>query len=71
MDLANAKKVSVAGNSGSGKSTQSRVIGKALEIEVFTVDKIYWQHGWKQTPHEEYKKIHEGRMIAILMKEAI
>ncbi|MDH5547687.1 MAG: hypothetical protein OEZ43_19085 [Gammaproteobacteria bacterium] len=60
MDLTRAKKISVVGNSGSGKSTLSRRLGKVFAIEVFTVDKIYWQQGWNMKPHKEYKKIHDA-----------
>ncbi len=59
LDLTTAKKISIVGNSGSGKSTLSRKLGKVLEIEVFTVDKVFWQRGWKQRPHEEYMEIHD------------
>lgn len=59
LNLAKAKKISVVGNSGSGKSTLSRLLGKKLGLEVFTVDKIYWQPGWNLRPHEEYKVIHD------------
>jgi adenylate kinase family enzyme len=60
LSLAKAKKISVVGNSGSGKSTLSRLLGKKLGLEVFTVDKVYWQPGWNLRPHEEYKVIHEA-----------
>jgi adenylate kinase family enzyme len=60
LSLAKAKKISVVGNSGSGKSTLSRLLGKKLGLEVFTVDKVYWQPGWNLRSHEEYKAIHEA-----------
>lgn len=60
LDLAKAKKISVVGNSGSGKSTLSRMLGKKLGLEVFTVDKVYWQPGWNLRPHEEYREIHDA-----------
>jgi adenylate kinase family enzyme len=60
LNLAKAKKISVVGNSGSGKSTLSRLLGKKLGLEVFTVDKVFWQPGWKLRPHEEYKIIHDA-----------
>ena len=59
LNLAKAKKFSVVGNSGSGKSTLSRLLGKKLELEVFTVDKVYWKPGWNLRPHEEFKVIHD------------
>jgi adenylate kinase family enzyme len=60
LNLAKAKKISVVGNSGSGKSTLSRLLGKKLGLEVFTVDKVYWQPGWNLRPHEEYQVIHDA-----------
>ena len=60
LNLAKAKKISVVGNSGSGKSTLSRLLGKKLGLEVFTVDKVYWQPGWNLRSHEEYKIIHDA-----------
>jgi adenylate kinase family enzyme len=59
LNLAKANKISVVGNSGSGKSTLSRLLGKKLGLEVFTVDKVYWQPGWNLRPHEEYAVIHD------------
>ncbi len=47
MGLTKAKKISVVGNSGAGKSTFSKELGKALKIEVYSIDKIYWLSGWK------------------------
>jgi adenylate kinase family enzyme len=60
LDLTKTKKISVVGNSGSGKSTLSRILGKKLGVEVFTVDKVYWQRGWTLRPHEEFKEIHDA-----------
>lgn len=64
LNLAKAKKISVIGNSGSGKSTLSRLLGKKLGLEVFTVDKVYWQPGWNLRPHKEYTVIHDAWLIS-------
>ena len=60
MNLAKVKKISVVGNSGSGKSTLSRILGKEFGIAVLTVDKVYWQQGWKLRPREEYQEIRDA-----------
>ena len=58
MDLTNAKKISIVGNSGAGKSTFSKELGKALEIDVYSIDKIYWLSGWKLRDHDSFTVYH-------------
>lgn len=53
------KKIAVVGNSGAGKSTLSKKLGQTLGIDVFTIDKIYWEPGWKIREQEEFRKLHD------------
>jgi adenylate kinase family enzyme len=48
------RKILVLGSSGSGKSTFSRQLGKALEIEVIHLDSYYWKPDWMPTPEGEW-----------------
>ena len=59
MDLTNAKKISIVGNSGAGKSTFSKKLSKALKIEAYTIDKIYWLSGWKLRDQNSFKTHHK------------
>ncbi len=58
MDLADAKKISIVGNSGAGKSTFSRELGKILKIKVYSIDKIYWLPGWKLRDQDSFERCH-------------
>lgn len=53
-----AKKICLVGNSGAGKSTISKELSKLLDIETFTIDKIYWLPEWNLRDHESFSKIH-------------
>lgn len=46
------KKVVIIGSSGVGKSTLARKLGKILKIEVFHLDRYFWQPKWKKKPRE-------------------
>lgn len=59
MDLISAKEISVIGNSAAGKSTLSNKLGRMLEREVFSIDKIYWRAGWEHVPQASFKKLHD------------
>jgi len=58
VSLAKSKKISVVGNSGAGKSTLSKELSKSLEIEVYSIDKIYWLSEWKLREQGSFKKLH-------------
>ena len=51
------KKVLVIGSGGSGKSTLSRTLGKALGLNVIHLDKFYWKAGWVEPPKDEWLEI--------------
>ena len=59
MGLTKANKISVVGNSGAGKSTLSKELAKSLGIEVYSIDIIYWQPGWKLRGQDSFKTLHE------------
>jgi adenylate kinase family enzyme len=59
VDLTEAKKISVVGNSASGKSTLSRNLGKYLSINVYSIDKSYWLPGWQLKDKESFRLIHD------------
>jgi adenylate kinase family enzyme len=47
------KKVIIIGSGGSGKSTLARNIGRITSIEIFHLDKLFWQPGWVSITKEE------------------
>ena len=53
------KRISIVGNSGAGKSTLARKIRRKLDIEIFTIDKIYWLPGWKLQEQNIFKELHD------------
>lgn len=46
------KKVVIIGLSGAGKSTLACKLGELLKIEVFHLDRYFWQPGWREKPAE-------------------
>src|SRR5437870_5427358 len=44
------KKIAIIGSPGSGKTTLADQPGKLLDIEVFHLDRYFWQSGWKEMP---------------------
>lgn len=53
------KRVAVIGISGSGKSTFSRKLSEKITLNLYHLDSYFWKPGWKQTPKNEWKKIHK------------
>lgn len=52
-------RVMVIGNAGNGKTTLCRKLGARLGIEVFHIDAIQWQPGWRSTPLPEFARAHD------------
>lgn len=48
------KRIAIVGSGGSGKSTLSVKLGKALNIPVYHLDRLYWNPGWEPTPKQEW-----------------
>ncbi|MFW9923523.1 MAG: hypothetical protein ACFFDW_09600 [Candidatus Thorarchaeota archaeon] len=51
-------KISILGNSGSGKSSLAVLLSKELSIPVFHVDKILWKPHWIRAPEDEFTEKH-------------
>ncbi len=54
------KKIAIIGSGGSGKSTLAVLLGKALDLPVYHLDKLYWKPNWSQTPHDEWSEVLKG-----------
>ncbi len=50
-------RIMVIGCCGSGKSTLSRQLHKAIGIPLYHLDQYYWKPNWVETPKEEWKSI--------------
>ncbi|KAF9261020.1 hypothetical protein L218DRAFT_961938 [Marasmius fiardii PR-910] len=48
-------RVHVVGNSGSGKTTVSAKISSILNLPHFSLDRYFWEPGWKMTPPDEFQ----------------
>ena len=61
--LANANRVLVIGCSGGGKSTLSRKIATAFDLELQSLDRdVRWLPGWKEREKQEQRAI-VGRLV--------
>jgi len=50
------KKILVIGSGGAGKSTFAVRLGKALDLDVIHLDRLYWKPNWIETPKDEWKE---------------
>jgi adenylate kinase family enzyme len=51
------RRVSVVGNSGSGKTTVARAISDRLGLPHLELDGIYHQPGWSARPEPEMRRL--------------
>ena len=54
MDLRNIRRINVIGTSGSGKSTFSRRLAKALALPCIEMDAVYWGRDWHEPADSEF-----------------
>lgn len=47
------RKIFITGNAGSGKTTLSKILGKQLDLPVYSLDQIVWKPRWKKPPASE------------------
>ena len=53
------KRITIIGNTASGKSTLSVLLANKLSIPVYHLDKYLWRPGWERVPEEEFTAEHE------------
>ena len=51
-------KVTIVGNSASGKSTLSTPLGMKLRLPIFHIDLLLWKPNWEQLPESEFDIAH-------------
>jgi len=49
-------RVHIVGNSGSGKTTTGIELAKILGVPYISLDRLFWQPGWKETPRDEFEE---------------
>ena len=54
------QRVSVVGNSGSGKSTVARELAAALGVPYLELDSVFHQPGWEPLPEDEFRGVVEA-----------
>jgi adenylate kinase family enzyme len=57
------KKVAVFGNAGGGKSTLSKKLSQITGLPLHILDKIQFQSGGAEVPHEDYKRAHQQILV--------
>lgn len=61
------KRIMIIGAAGAGKSTAARMIGAALDLPVYHMDReVYWLPGWIERPEDERRAL----VAEIAAKEA-
>lgn len=56
------RRILVIGSPGSGKSTFSRKLSDITGVHLIHLDKEFWNHGWVETPRDEWVKKQERMM---------
>ncbi|MEH1840577.1 MAG: adenylate kinase [Nostoc sp.] len=57
------KKVAVFGNAGGGKSTLGKRLSQITGLPLYVLDKIKYQSGGTEVPHEDYKHAHQQILV--------
>ena len=47
------ERIVIIGSSGAGKTTLARKLGSRLKINVYHLDRLFWQRGWKGKTRDE------------------
>ena len=58
--MAIMKRITIAGNSGAGKSTFAEQLGVYSKIPVYHVDLIQFRPGWQKTPEATFMLVHNA-----------
>jgi len=66
MSAAPARRVSVVGSAGSGKTTTARRIAQRLDIPHVELDALYWGPGWTPAPRQVFR----ARITGVVRSEA-
>lgn len=53
------KKIAIIGSPGAGKTTSAIALGSKLDIQVFHLDRLFWESGWVEKPKHERENILE------------
>ena len=51
------RRINVTRNAGAGKSTVATQLGDLLNLPVFSLDRIVWRPGWRETPPDERRQL--------------
>jgi adenylate kinase family enzyme len=51
-------RIVVIGNAAGGKSTLARHLARRRELPLIEIDRLLWEHGWREAPAADYARGH-------------
>ncbi len=62
--MARPRRIAVIGRAGSGKSTAAVALGRAFDLPVVHLDRLYWTNDWQPVPTDRFEAAQQAAIAA-------